>query len=191
MRTETKALYVSVASVVVSIAIGVGNYLTAAHQLDVAKQQLQASGPDLKAKATLWIYDSGHAKWTEIDVNRNVTRADDEAGNVVLRVEVTNEGRFQATVSQLGLGLSETTWETPKINCVNDEESIAECKMPRIIAPQGQALFYVDLDSPSTKVALTCNKYVQNGIEYIVQSIGSPLIVQRLPKSIYYASDCK
>lgn len=200
------ALVVAILALVTSIVFGVINYLVARSQIEIAREQLQAnidaasaqakqleqSGPLLSATARLWVHTPS-GEWRPIPADENATGDEDKLGNIVLEIEATNEGRFQATVKQVGLGTSKESYRPADVTNCYDKESgwIGVCKMPLRIAPQESAKFYVDLDSSEIREALTCNEYVRSGLEYVLATTGSPYIVERLPKSIYYAWDCK
>ncbi len=201
---DSVARWTAVASLVVAIVGGLGNFFWAKVQADqtarslaIAEQELESvkdQGPKLKVqKAELYVYKPESKAWLRLDQQKNVTAADDEAGNIVLVLTVVNEGRFQATISKLGMGTDENTYVPASlVNCEDTagSESVGECKMPTVLAPQTEKKFYIDLDRPDMRKALTCNKYIESGLEHVISPIGAPHLVGRMPKSIYYATDC-
>lgn len=187
------SVVVAVLSLVCSVGFGLHTARTTETQLALMREQIREqaqAGPVLEASAEPWLYVPKSREWTQLDPTENVRRSDDDRGHIVLIVTVTNNGRFQGTVTDVGIGTSATTYvPASKPNCPIDT-GVSECKLPLILGPQSEQKFYIDLDSPEMVQKLTCSEYNRERLEYIVATRGSDMIVGRLQKSIYYTTDC-
>lgn len=203
MSTNRWTTPIAIASVAVAVLTAASNYFilnmqiqdsrqTAKEQLNELRSQLKimtADGPQITVTGDLALYHPDTRRWDTVKSNKDVSSQEVESGNLVLRLHLTNEGRFQSTISDVGIGTNENSYQpADKPNCDN-ASAVTTCKLPLILKAQTSILIYVDLEEPAIRKALTCNSYDKNGLQYVVSTIGSPTIVQRLPNTVYYVTD--
>ena len=186
MVKDRTARRIAIAGLVITTIVGGANWFEMHRQVDL----IQQGGPELTATGGLSLYHPDTGVWEPLDPSQNVTTQRAATGNLVLWLALTNEGRFQATIDHIGIGTSDKAVDqAPKTNC-DYGTKIDLCKLPLDIPPHANQVLYVDLSGNTLQKDLTCNQYAATQLEYVVATTGSPYLVQKLPKSVNWATDC-
>lgn len=147
------AVVVSIITVVVSITVGALNYELASRSLRVSEEtgaanyelanralrvseetsqnqlrELERAGPILTARGSLWVH-SAEGAWKQLDREKNVTREDDEEGDIFLVVDITNVGRYPGTIERMLIQTSNTGLIVVDAQCLEGQE-VQPCQEP-------------------------------------------------------------
>lgn len=202
-RSDSWTRAIAVVAVCATLLVGGANWWNANRQIDLARETakvqidglqkqiglMQEQGPVLTADADLAIFQPDAGKWEDLDPKTMVSSKTMETGNLVLRIRVTNSGRYKATITGVGVGTGTNTFQPAEGPNCSLGKDVSPCKMPISLEPQTEQWIFVDLEHDELRQALTCSEYNRKELEYVVNTIGAAAIAERLPSSVYYVND--
>lgn len=146
------------------------------HELESIRKQMEMDGAVIRISGWLEVWDTSRQEWAEYSTGEPIVIGPADASSAYLRVLITNEGRYKATVSTVGLGKypGPTSW-TGNYECWSPNEgSYADCRQRVVVEPQEQVFIRVRINDDK-RLSIACSSEYRESLPFSVGFIGAAI----------------
>jgi hypothetical protein len=155
-------------------------------ELEAIRKQMEQEGAVIRVSGSLEVWNLHDEAWEDLSSVDSVAVPPADSSQAYLVILATNEGRYKATVSAVGISSEplQSKW-TGFYECPDPEtREFMRCDQRVVIEPQEQKFFRVRINDGMFRDVI-CGAIRDEGLDFSVGLLGAPIARGTVPQALH------